>query len=725
MLIKNSGLLGKKDLLVADFALEREALRIDAKGNLAQTPHPKIFGDRTKHPYITTDFAEAQVEMVTTVCQTLEEVHQQLTLINQTVLREINDEYLWPYSMPPMVNSNAVEIAKYPDTEAGRKARTYREFLINKYGSGPQLICGIHYNFSFTHQMLTKLHESSGKKESFQHFKDDIYLKITRNYFNYHWFLLYHLGSSPIGVDIKEETAISLRNSNYGYQNMVDLNLSYESVDNHINSIYRAVESGHIVDERENYSTVRLKHANRTDMLGSLKQKGIMYLEFRAIDLNPFELCGISLRQLKFIHLFVLALLEMEEDITWDPKELSDLVALNGLEHQEKLNELSLPVFKVMEKINETFNLGLDDALSIQGPFAQTLLNADFLQIAHAQKEEALKHPYQSYGFEDMEMSTQLLIAQCIKRGVKYDVLDRNANFLSLSNKSKTELVKQASKTSLDSYVSFLAMENKEVTKKILKNKGFPVPGGATYCDIEKALSEFDEYAFSHVVVKPKSTNFGLGIVMFRPLIDKNSFKNALEIAFGFDSEVLVEEFIAGQEYRFLVIDDDVIGVLKRVGANVIGDGISTIKTLVDNKNKHPWRKMGHRSPLEKIQLGEVETHNLAAVGVTPQTVLPAGEQVYLRDNSNISTGGDSIDVTEIVHPYFKEQAIQAAHAIGSRVCGVDIIINGDLSNETAPFAFIELNFNPALHMHAFVLEGTGRDATPHILKALELIEDV
>jgi len=728
MLIRNKNVLKKQDLLVGDFGLEREALRIDPEGKVAKTFHPEVFGDRTKNPFITTDFAEAQVEMVTPVCRTLEEVYAEITLINKIVLREIGDELLWPYSMPPVVDAEErIEIAHFPDNEAGRKARGYREMLLEKYGYGPQLISGIHYNFSFSEAMLRKLYEASDKEKSFKTFKDDVYLKICRNYLNYHWFLVYYLGASPTGVDIDEKGAVSLRNSCYGYQNFEDLKLSYESASDHVASIKRAVDAGLIVDEREIYSPIRLKHPKKGDMLANLVNKGIMYLELRSVDLNPFELAGISLDALKFIHLFVLTLLEIDEDVTWNPKEMADLVALEGLTAEAELAPYVKEMRHAMKRINDSFSLGFEDILEEREPFVRQVLKADFLALAKAQKEEATQPStlYQTFGYEDMEMSTQLLIAECIKRGVSYEILDRPANFLKLSVGETQELVKQASKTSLDTYVSYLAMENKEVTKKMLEKSGFPVPAGKTFLDVETALADVDSFIGRHVVVKPKTTNFGLGIVMFRPLTCKDAFEDALEIAFGFDHEVIVEDFIVGQEYRFLVVDHDVIAVLKRVGANVVGDGVHTIAELVEKKNAHPWRGTGHLAPLEKMVLGEIEVHNLKAAGYTPESIVADGEVVALRDNSNISTGGDSIDVTDQVHDFFKVQAVAAAHALGSRICGVDLIIDGDLNSADSPYGFIELNFNPALHMHAFVLEGKGRNATPYILKALSLIDEI
>jgi len=722
MILNFKDQLNKNDLLRGVVGLEREALRITPEGVIAQTDHPDVFGNRSVHPYITTDFAESQVEMITKPYDCYKEAHNELTLINQTVYKSINKELLWPYSMPPAFSWENVSIAKYPETDDGMSKSDYRKYLCSKYGNGVQLISGIHYNFSFSDSLLNKLYDVSPKKDSFSNFKNDLYMSIARNYKNYHWFFIYILGKTPNGIEVNEPNAASLRNSRYGYQNKVNLNLSYESLASYLDSVKREIEAGNIIDEREIYEPIRIKSVPGKTPLQALASNGISYLEFRSIDLNPLAFAGISLNDLKFVKLFILALFELPTELPIAIDELNNWTSLNGrAEIPTKIQSLIDKVIAIMEKIDLEFNLNLNTINDVLEE-SKIINSFDMLELAKKHKEDAIIKPYQAMGYEDMEMSTQLLITESIKRGVQVDVIDKAANFLRLTGQEKVEYVKQATKTSADTYISFLAMENKEVTKIILEDAGFPVPTGVTLKSVEEGLSYFDLFRNKEIVVKPKSTNFGLGIVMFRPLENYEDFKHALSIAFSFDSEVLVEKFLHGQEYRFLVVGDRCLSVLKRVGANVIGDGTSTIEELVAKKNEHPWRGVGHTSPLEKIVLGEIEIHNLKQAGYDPESVVEAGVQVFLRDNSNISTGGDSIEVFDQVHDFFKEQAVLAANAIGAKLCGVDLIINGDLSDASAGYGFIELNFNPAIHMHAFTYQGAGRNVTPEVLELLGLI---
>ncbi|MGL4898074.1 MAG: bifunctional glutamate--cysteine ligase GshA/glutathione synthetase GshB, partial [Cetobacterium sp.] len=308
---------------------------------------------------------------------------------------------------------------------------------------------------------------------------------------------------------------------------------------------------------------------------------------------------------------------------------------------------------------------------------------------------EMKKTPYTLKGFEDLELSTQILLKAAIKNGVKFEILDRDENFVYLEKNGKVEYVKQATKTSLDSYVTMLIMENKVVTKKVLEKENIIVPQGKDYFNIEEAKSDYRKYG-AGTVIKPKSTNFGLGITIFKEEFSKEDYEKALEIAFKEDNSILIEKFVKGKEYRIFVIGDEVVGILHRVPANVRGDGERSIKELVEEKNLDPLRGIGYKTPLEKIKLEDPEKLFLKGQGLTMEYIPKKDEVVYLRENSNISTGGDSLDYTDDILDTYKEIAIKASKAVGARICGVDMMIE-DIKNPNSKdnYAIIELNFNP------------------------------
>jgi D-alanine-D-alanine ligase-like ATP-grasp enzyme len=324
---------------------------------------------------------------------------------------------------------------------------------------------------------------------------------------------------------------------------------------------------------------------------------------------------------------------------------------------------------------------------------------------------------YLTPGYEDMELSTQLVIKEAVARGASVEVLDRGDNFILVERGGRREYVKQATRTSADSYVAALVMENKEVAKIALFRAGVRVPAGFIRYDAAAALEAARSFAGRPFVVKPRSTNFGDGVSILGAERTREDEAAAIAAALELDSAVILEEFSAGPEFRVLVIGGQARAALQRVPANVVGDGESSVRELVERKNAHPWRGEGYHSPLEKISLGEIELESLAAAALGPDSIVEAGRRVYLRKNSNISTGGDSIDRTDAMPEVYKRAAERAAAAAGARVSGVDMIVPdiGDASPNAA-YTVIELNYNPALHIHDFPAEGVNRRVERHVL---------
>lgn len=324
--------------------------------------------------------------------------------------------------------------------------------------------------------------------------------------------------------------------------------------------------------------------------------------------------------------------------------------------------------------------------------------------------------------FESLELSTQIVIKEALRRGHRVEVIDEAANFIRIAGNSKTEYLCQATRTAADTYVSALIMENKNVTKKLLAEAEIRVPAGNSYTSVTSVLADFARWSRQDIVVKPNTTNFGIAVTILHAPIAEKDFCKAVEMAFQEDSSVLVEAFIPGKEYRFLVIDGAVRGVLHRMPANVCGDGVSSVAELVAAKNRDPKRGEGYHSPLEKIRLGDEELRMLHSQDLELASIPEAGRTVFLRKNSNISTGGDSIDMTDVVHPGYKDLAVAASVAVGSKISGIDMMISDVSAAPSADnYAIIELNFNPALHIHDFPAQGINREVEKPVLDLLGL----
>lgn len=704
--------------------------------------------------------------MVTPSFDSIEETYNFLEALQDIVSLELNEEYLWPSSNPPMLpNDKDIPIAKMGNPVEDE----YRHQLADKYGRKRQLLSGIHYNFSFDEQFLKKLHDIADPQESFKDFKDATYLKIARNLLRYRWLLIYLTGASPVFDKTYMEQCVargesdddksfyylnmnSLRNSECGYRNEKPLYVSFDSLTEYVHDLHALIESEELLSVKEFYSPVRVKTARGKHPLEELLQDGIAYLELRFIDLNPLYKIGISKESMTFIHLFILyMLLKEDEPFGVEDQKMANLnhdqlimegikgclhdygdscgtmeqKALICMQEMQDMIQLLNPEDKQLSNVlNGAKDKILNPDQSFAGIVKSEVQQSSFIKYhlnkAKQYAKESLANGYRFVGYEDLELSTQLLLKAAVKRGIKFQLLDREENFVVLTKGDHKEYVKQATKTSLDSYSTVLIMENKIVTKEVLKQQGIRVPSGEAFGDLEAAMNAYGTYRNKRIVIKPKSTNFGLGITIFTDDFSKEDYQKAFEIAFEHDRTVLLEEFMTGKEYRFLVMGDEVVGVLHRVPANVVGDGVHTIEELAHEKNKDPLRGRGYKTPLEKIRIGEAEEMFLKNHTMTWSDIPPLNEIIYLRENSNISTGGDSLDFTDEIPGSYKDLAIQSAKAAGATICGVDMMID-DIREEAkgTNYSIIEINFNPAIHIHCYPYKGKNRQADERILDLL------
>ena len=656
----------------ARFGIEREGQRVDLAGNLAKTDHPAIFGDRSYHPYIQTDFSETQTEMITPVTDSIPELFQYLAAVYDVTARSIpKEEMIWPLSMPPALpeKDEAIIIAKLKNFEDV----LYRRYLAKEYGKRKQMVSGIHFNFEFGDELLRTLFSHQEEFQDFSEFKTELYLKTARNFMRYRWMITYLFGASPMSEknyfldeSHPQEPVRSIRNSALGYTNHPNVKVSYASMKQYLADIERMIEEGKLSEEKEFYTPLRFRGGKK---VADLATTGVRYIELRNIDLNPYARLGINPEQVRFLQLFLMYMLWTEEKEDCDQwvaegTTRNNKVALEQPSDQTEFHQEGREILEGMKQmlveLDWLDSLYLVEEALTQMDHPEQTLAAKLYQeaqlssqqevavaLGHQYYKESHERPYQLAGFREMELSTQIFMFDAIQKGVQVKVLDESDQFLRLQFQDHVEYVKNANMTSKDSYIVPLIMENKTVTKKVLKEAGFRVPGGAEFSSMEEAVKAYPRFAEQAFVIKPKSTNYGLGITIFKEGASLEDYQAGLAIAFREDSSVLVEEFMPGTEYRFFVIDGEVQAIMLRVPANVIGDGIRTVKELVEEKNSDPLRGTNHRAPLELIQLGELEQLMLKEQGLTIESVPQANQIVYLRENSNISTGGDSIDMTD------------------------------------------------------------------------------
>jgi len=259
--------------------------------------------------------------------------------------------------------------------------------------------------------------------------------------------------------------------------------------------------------------------------------------------------------------------------------------------------------------------------------------------------------------------------------------------------------------------------QDKELTKRLLDAAGVPVPLGRVVLDPDDAWAAAQEIGLP-VVIKPKDGNQGKGVTV--NITTKEQITAGFNSASEFRDDILVERYLPGHDYRLLVIGDKLVAAARREPPIVVGDGVHTVRQLVDQVNLDPRRGNGHSTSLTKIRFDDIALGSLAKQGMEADSVPAQGQRVVLRNNANLSTGGTATDVTDDVHPEVAARAIAAAHMVGLDICGVDLVCDSVLKPiEEQGGGFVEVNAAPGLRMHLSPSFGKGRDVGEAIIQTL------
>jgi cyanophycin synthetase len=258
---------------------------------------------------------------------------------------------------------------------------------------------------------------------------------------------------------------------------------------------------------------------------------------------------------------------------------------------------------------------------------------------------------------------------------------------------------------------------NKELTKKMLDMASIPVAGGDICVDEEDLAKTIEKIGYP-IVLKPLDGNHGKGAS-----INVTNWEDAvsgLAFAKNYSHRIIVEKFITGFDFRILVIDNKLVAAAKRVPAHVVGDDINTIRQLIDITNLDPRRGYGHENVLTQIDVDRDTEDLLEKMNYTLETIPNKGEIVYLKSTANLSTGGTSVDVTDMMHPENIFLAERISRVIGLDVCGVDIMAK----NLTQPLkenggVILEVNAAPGFRMHLAPSEGLPRNVAAPVIDML------
>lgn len=340
--------------------MEKESLRVTPDGSVASSPHPASLGSALTHPWITTDFSEALVELVTPPFRTSWETLQYLCDLHQFVYERIGEEMLWATSMPCAVSGDdSIPIAEYGDSNSARMKHIYRQGLSLRYGRVMQAIAGVHFNYSMPEGFWEVYRASEESEMRLQSFRNDAYFGLLRNYRRFGWLVLYLFGASPavcksfLGgrpVDVPEwdpwtvygPHSTTLRMSDLGYRNanqagvnpsmntledyVADLDRAihtpfpdYEALGTRVDGEWRQLSTSVLQIENEYYGFIRPKQIAMSGErpTRALQERGVEYVEVRSLDVSPLDPAGVSQNEMRFLEaLLIMCLLSDSPPMT-------------------------------------------------------------------------------------------------------------------------------------------------------------------------------------------------------------------------------------------------------------------------------------------------------------------------------------------------------------------------------------------------------------------------
>ncbi|MBF9016611.1 MULTISPECIES: cyanophycin synthetase [unclassified Oceanispirochaeta] len=311
--------------------------------------------------------------------------------------------------------------------------------------------------------------------------------------------------------------------------------------------------------------------------------------------------------------------------------------------------------------------------------------------------------------------TTESIVEEAKSRGIPYIRLN-NDSHIQLGYGSHQKRI-QASITCQTSAIAVETADEKTRTKELLKKSGIPVPYGKKVSTVEDALALFNKMDTA-VVIKPEIGNHGRGVSI--NITNADHFQKAFEATHNEHSDVIVEQFVEGFDFRLLVIDGILVAAAKREPAHVIGDGKSSIKELVQKINEDPRRGFGHEKVLTKIEINEATEEILSYKGYSSNSSPHFGEKVYLSATANISQGGTATDVTDEVSPSIRLMAQRTAKIIGLDCAGIDVLANDiSLPLKESGIHVVEVNAAPGFRMHLDPTSGQSRNIAKPLVDML------
>ena len=316
---------------------------------------------------------------------------------------------------------------------------------------------------------------------------------------------------------------------------------------------------------------------------------------------------------------------------------------------------------------------------------------------------------------ERLGPSTGSIVDEAVARDIPFIRLNKES--LIQLGYGKNQVRFRATMTDRTSSIAVDLASNKDETKRLLQEAAIPVAKGVCIVYASEVKEAIEKVGFP-LVFKPLDGNHGKGAS-----INVKTEEDALiafEHAKKYSRKVIVEKFVSGFDFRVLVINNRFTAAALREPAHVTGDGVSTIQELIIRENKDPRRGYGHENVLTEISIDKETLDQLSKYSYSLETVLKKGTLCYLKGTANLSTGGTSTDVTDMVHPHNIFICERISRVIGLDICGIDIMAT-NLSEplETNGGVVLEVNAAPGFRMHLAPAKGLPRNVAAPVIDML------
>jgi len=290
---------------------------------------------------------------------------------------------------------------------------------------------------------------------------------------------------------------------------------------------------------------------------------------------------------------------------------------------------------------------------------------------------------------EGLNPYARIIVKEARRRGIFVKIIDAEGGYFELSLGGRRIKCREAL-SELTTAVAMSICEDKRVTRRIVNAAGVRVAEQAGADDPETRAAFLESYR--SVVVKPARGEMGDGVSV--DLRSPEDVEAAVERARRVSSDIIVEQYVTGDDLRLVVIDHRVVAAAIRSRPVITGDGAGTARDLIEAQSR---RRSAQTSGESRIPLDDETERCLREAGYGYDDIVPEGERVCVRKTANLHTGGRIIDVTDITHPNLIDAAIKCSRAIGIPVTGIDLIVRSPSDGE---YTFVEANERPGLANH-------------------------